>query len=89
VPGRKGAYLPFVVGATLVVVMAVLPPLNIFDPRHPAGSDLHAGLARPPLAVHGVRGSRPLLQPASGDVRMLSFGHALYFGVGRTVSDSR
>ena len=32
VPGRTGAFLPFVVGAVLIVVMAVLPLLNISIP---------------------------------------------------------
>ncbi|EIC08120.1 ABC-type transporter, integral membrane subunit [Microbacterium laevaniformans OR221] len=82
VPGRKGAYLPFVVGATLVVVMAVLPLLNISIPGILPGATYTPGslaLLSLCMVFAALALSYNLLLGTSG---MLSFGHALYFGVG-------
>lgn len=82
VPGRKGAYLPFVVGAALVVVMAVLPLLNISIPGILPGATYTPGslaLLSLCMVFAALALSYNLLLGTSG---MLSFGHALYFGVG-------
>lgn len=81
-PGRTGAYLPFVVGAALVVVMAVLPLLNISIPGILPGATYTPGslaLLSLCMVFAALALSYNLLLGTSG---MLSFGHALYFGVG-------
>lgn len=82
VPGRKGAYLPFVVGAGLVVLMAVLPLLNISIPGILPGATYTPGslsLMSLCMVFAALALSYNLLLGTSG---MLSFGHALYFGAG-------
>ncbi|MFV0374139.1 branched-chain amino acid ABC transporter permease [Microbacterium sp.] len=82
VPGRKGAYLPFVVGAGLVVLMAVLPLLNVSIPGILPGATYTPGsLALMSLCMvfAALALSYNLLLGTAG---MLSFGHALYFGAG-------
>ncbi|MBN9176146.1 MAG: branched-chain amino acid ABC transporter permease [Microbacterium sp.] len=81
-PGRKGAYLPFVVGAALVVLMALLPLLNISIPGILPGATYTPGslaLLSLCLVYAALALSYNLLLGTSG---MLSFGHALYFGAG-------
>lgn len=81
-PGRTGTYLPFVVGAALVVVMAVLPLLNISIPGILPGATYTPGslaLLSLCMVFAALALSYNLLLGTSG---MLSFGHALYFGVG-------
>lgn len=82
IPGRRGAALPFVVGAALVVVMAVLPLLNISIPGILPGATYTPGtlaLLSPCMVFAALALSYNLLLGTSG---MLSFGHALYFGAG-------
>lgn len=82
VPGRTGAFIPFVVGAVLVVVMAVLPLLNISIPGILPGATYTPGslaLLSLCMVFAALALSYNLLLGTSG---MLSFGHALYFGVG-------
>ena len=82
VPGRRGAYLPFAVGAALVVVMAVLPLLNIQIPGILPGPTYTPGtlaLLSLCMVFAALALSYNLLLGTSG---MLSFGHALYFGAG-------
>lgn len=82
VPGRKGAYLPFAVGAALVVLMAVLPLLNVSIPGILPGATYTPGtlaLLSLCMVFAALALSYNLLLGTSG---MLSFGHALYFGVG-------
>lgn len=82
VPGRTGAFIPFVVGAILVVVMAVLPLLNISIPGILPGATYTPGslaLLSLCMVFAALALSYNLLLGTSG---MLSFGHALYFGVG-------
>ncbi|GAA4066294.1 branched-chain amino acid ABC transporter permease [Microbacterium laevaniformans] len=82
VPGRTGAFIPFVVGAVLVVVMAVLPLLNISIPGILQGATYTPGslaLLSLCMVFAALALSYNLLLGTSG---MLSFGHALYFGVG-------
>lgn len=82
VPGRTGAYLPFVAGAALVVVMAVLPLLNVSIPGILPGATYTPGslaLLSLCMVFAALALSYNLLLGTSG---MLSFGHALYFGVG-------
>lgn len=82
IPGRRGAALPFVVGAALVVVMAVLPLLNISIPGILPGATYTPGtlaLLSLCMVFAALALSYNLLLGTSG---MLSFGHALYFGAG-------
>lgn len=82
VPGRKGAYLPFIVGAALVVLMALLPLLNISIPGILPGATYTPGslaLLSLCMVYAALALSYNLLLGTSG---MLSFGHALYFGAG-------
>lgn len=82
VKGRKGAYLPFLFGAVLVVVMAVLPLLNISIPGILPGATYTPGtlaLLSLCMVFAAVALSYNLLLGTAG---MLSFGHALYFGAG-------
>ncbi len=82
VPGRTGAYLPFVAGGALVVVMAVLPLLNIQIPGILPGPTYTPGtlaLLSLCMVFAAVALSYNLLLGTAG---MLSFGHALYFGAG-------
>lgn len=82
VPGRTGAFIPFVVGAVLVVVTAVLPLLNISIPGILPGATYTPGslaLLSLCMVFAALALSYNLLLGTSG---MLSFGHALYFGVG-------
>ncbi len=82
VRGRKGAYLPFIVGAVLVVVMAILPLLNISIPGILPGATYTPGslaLLSLCMVFAALALSYNLLLGTAG---MLSFGHALYFGVG-------
>ena len=82
VPGRTGAFIPFVVGAVLVVVMAVLPLLNISIPGILPGATYTPGslaLLSLCMVFAALALSYNLLLGTSG---MLSFGHALSFGVG-------
>ena len=82
VRGRKGGYLPFVVGAALVVLMAILPLLNISIPGILPGATYTPGtlaLLSLCMVFAALALSYNLLLGTSG---MLSFGHALYFGAG-------
>ena len=82
VPGRRGAFLPFAVGAALAVVMAVLPLLNIQIPGILPGPTYTPGtlaLLSLCMVFAALALSYNLLLGTSG---MLSFGHALYFGAG-------
>ena len=82
IPGRRGAALPFVVGAALVGVMAVLPLLNISIPGILPGATYTPGtlaLLSLCMVFAALALSYNLLLGTSG---MLSFGHALYFGAG-------
>ena len=82
VPGRKGGYLPFIVGAALVVLMALLPLLNISIPGILPGATYTPGslaLLSLCMVYAALALSYNLLLGTSG---MLSFGHALYFGAG-------
>ncbi len=82
VPGRTGSSLPFVVGAALVVMMAVLPLLNIQLPGILPGPTYTPGtlaLLSLCMVFAALALSYNLLLGTSG---MLSFGHALYFGAG-------
>ena len=82
VPGRKGALLPFIVGAALVVLMALLPLLNISIPGILPGATYTPGslaLLSLCMVYAALALSYNLLLGTSG---MLSFGHALYFGAG-------
>lgn len=82
VPGRKGTYLPFIVGAALVVLMAVLPLLNVQLPGILPGATYTPGtlaLLSLCMVFAALALSYNLLLGTAG---MLSFGHALYFGAG-------
>ncbi|GEP46636.1 branched-chain amino acid ABC transporter permease [Microbacterium saccharophilum] len=82
IPGRKGAALPFVIGAALVVVMAVLPLLDISLPGILPGPTYTPGslaLLSLCMVFAALALSYNLLLGTAG---MLSFGHALYFGAG-------
>jgi len=80
--GRSGGYLPFIVGAALVLLMAVLPLLNISIPGVLPGATYTPGslaLLSMCMVFAALALSYNLLLGTSG---MLSFGHALYFGTG-------
>lgn len=82
VRGRSGAYLPFVIGAVLVGVMAVLPLLNISIPGVLPGPSYTPGtlaLLSLCMVFAALALSYNLILGTAG---MLSFGHALYFGAG-------
>ncbi|SFI26925.1 MULTISPECIES: branched-chain amino acid ABC transporter permease [Microbacterium] len=82
IPGRKGAALPFVIGAALVVIMAVLPLLDISLPGILPGPTYTPGslaLLSLCMVFAALALSYNLLLGTAG---MLSFGHALYFGAG-------
>lgn len=82
IPGRKGTALPFVIGAALVLVMAVLPLLNISLPGILPGPTYTPGslaLLSLCMVFAALALSYNLLLGTAG---MLSFGHALYFGAG-------
>jgi len=82
VRGRKGAYLPFIAGGALVVLMAVLPLLNISLPGILPGATYTPGtlaLLSLCMVFAALALSYNLLLGTAG---MLSFGHALYFGAG-------
>ncbi len=82
VPGRKGTYLPYIIGAVLVVIMAVLPLLNITIPGVLPGATYTPGtlaLLSLCMVFAAVALSYNMLLGTAG---MLSFGHALYFGAG-------
>ncbi|GAA1648886.1 branched-chain amino acid ABC transporter permease [Microbacterium flavum] len=82
VRGRSGAYLPFIVGGALVVLMAVLPLLNIQIPGVLPGATYTPGtlaLLSLCMVFAALALSYNLLLGTGG---MLSFGHALYFGAG-------
>ncbi|ALJ20034.1 branched-chain amino acid ABC transporter permease [Microbacterium sp. No. 7] len=82
VPGRKGAYVPFVVGAALIVLMAVLPLLNVQIPGILPGATYTSGtlaLLSLCMVFAALALSYNMLLGTAG---MLSFGHALYFGAG-------
>lgn len=82
IAGRKGQYAPFIVGAVLVVVMAILPLLNISLPGILPGPTYTPGslaLLSLCMVFAALALSYNLLLGTSG---MLSFGHALYFGAG-------
>lgn len=82
IPGRRGVALPFIVGAALVLVMAVLPLLNISLPGILPGPTYTPGslaLLSLCMVFAALALSYNLLLGTAG---MLSFGHALYFGAG-------
>lgn len=82
VRGRGGAYLPFLIGAALVVLMALLPLLNIQIPGVLPGATYTPGtlaLLSLCMVFAALALSYNLLLGTGG---MLSFGHALYFGAG-------
>lgn len=82
VRGRVGAYLPFLVGAALVILMAILPLLNISLPGILPGATYTPGslaLLSLCMVFAALALSYNLLLGTGG---MLSFGHALYFGAG-------
>lgn len=82
VKGRKGAYVPFIAGAVLVIVMAILPLLNISIPGILPGATYTPGtlaLLSLCMVFAAIALSYNLLLGTGG---MLSFGHALYFGAG-------
>lgn len=82
VRGRTGAYLPFVLGAALIVVMAILPLLNISIPGVLPGATYTPGtlaLLSLCMVFAALALSYNLLLGTAG---LLSFGHALYFGAG-------
>lgn len=82
IPGRKGSIVPFVIGASLVVVMAILPLLNISIPGILPGATYTPGtlaLLSLCMVFAAVALSYNMLLGTAG---MLSFGHALYFGAG-------
>jgi branched-chain amino acid transport system permease protein len=82
VRGRGGAYLPFVAGGLLVVLMAVLPLLNLSLPGILPGATYTPGtlaLLSLCMVFAALALSYNLLLGTAG---MLSFGHALYFGAG-------
>lgn len=82
VPGRKGVYLPFIVGTALVVLMAVLPLLNIQLPGILPGATYTSGTLAL-LSLCMVFAALALAyNMILGTAGMLSFGHALYFGAG-------
>lgn len=77
-----GRFVPFIVGAALVVFMAVLPLLNLSLPGIlPTPTYLPGTLALLSLCMvfAALALSYNLLLGSAG---MLSFGHALYFGAG-------
>lgn len=82
VRGRAGSFLPFAVGAVLVVVMALLPLLNISIPGILPGATYTPGtlaLLSLCMVFAALALSYNLLLGTGG---MLSFGHALSFGAG-------
>ena len=82
VAGRKGAYVPFIVGAALVILMAILPLLNISLPSILPGPTYTPGslaLLSLCMVFAALALSYNMLLGTAG---MLSFGHALYFGAG-------
>lgn len=82
VRGRAGAFLPFIVGGALVVLMALLPLLNISIPGILPGATYTPGslaLLSLCMVFAALALSYNLILGTAG---MLSFGHALYFGAG-------
>lgn len=82
VRGRAGAFLPFIVGGALVVLMALLPVLNISIPGILPGATYTPGslaLLSLCMVFAALALSYNLILGTAG---MLSFGHALYFGAG-------
>lgn len=76
------AYVPFAVGAVLVIVMAILPLLNLSLPGILPGPTYSPGslaLLSLCMVFAALALSYNLLLGSGG---MLSFGHALYFGAG-------
>jgi branched-chain amino acid transport system permease protein len=81
-PRRGVSWIPVVVGAALVVLMAILPLLNISIPGIlPTPTYMPGTLALLSLCMvfAALALSYNLLLGSAG---MLSFGHALYFGAG-------
>jgi ABC-type branched-subunit amino acid transport system permease subunit len=81
VPGRKGLSA-FIVGAALVVLMALLPLLNISIPGILRERPTLRDRSRSCRCACVLRSAGALLQPPARHLGMLSFGHALYFGAG-------
>ncbi len=80
--GRGGRFVPYLIGAALVVLMAVLPLLNISLPGILPGATYTPGtlaLLSLCMVFAALALSYNLLLGTAG---MLSFGHALYFGAG-------